>query len=152
MRRKDKELTRLQDIEDILLHAPVVLLGLLDGDRPYVVPLDFGYADGALYVHSAQAGRKIDLLKRNPNVFFVVYTDHTVLLGPETCTSTSRFRSVMGEGRAAFLQSLDEKKRGLDIIMSKFAPGPYAYNEARLEKTAVIRIDVESMTGKKHGF
>ena len=153
MRRKDKEMTRRSDIDDVLRRALVLHLGLVDDGRAYVVPVDFGYDGTALYIHSAQEGRKVSVLRRNPRVFFQVEIDHVVVLSrTDTCHSTSRFRSVMGEGAAVFLDDPLERRRGLDIVMSKFAPAPFDYNEARLAKVAVIRIDIESITGKSHGF
>ena len=154
MRRKEKELTRRQDLEEVLLHAPVVHLGLVDDGKAYVVPMDFGYADNALFVHSALEGRKIDVLKRNPEVFFEVELDHQVVPGSaHACRNwTSRFKCVMGTGRAVFISDPEGKKHALDVLMSKFAPGPFTYDDARVARTALIRIDIESMTGKIHGY
>jgi nitroimidazol reductase NimA-like FMN-containing flavoprotein (pyridoxamine 5'-phosphate oxidase superfamily) len=59
--------------------ATVCHLGLADGGEPYVVPVNFGYANDCLYFHSAQSGHKIDLLKRNPRVCFEIDTDLQIL-------------------------------------------------------------------------
>ena len=113
--------------------------------------MDFGYADDALYVHSALAGRKIDVLKRNPAVFFEVEMDHLVVLGDQppalppaaSGASWARARRLPHRPGGASV--------AVDVLMSKFAPGPFTFDEA-LEPTAVIRIDIDSMTGKIHGF
>jgi hypothetical protein len=68
MRRKDKAVSDASGINAIIEISMVCRLGLVDGDKPYIVPLSFGYQDHTLYFHGALKGRKIDLLKENPNV------------------------------------------------------------------------------------
>jgi len=70
MRRKDKEVPGAKDIEDIIRKATICRLALCEGDRPYIVPLCFGYEDGKLYFHSASRGRKLKILENNRNVCF----------------------------------------------------------------------------------
>lgn len=149
MRRRDREITDRAELEEILGKATVLYLGLVDQGEPYVVPVNFAYADGNLYLHSASEGRKVALLKRNPRVCFAVHTDHEVLPGALGCEWNARFRSVIGHGRASFLESREEKLKALDALLGRFAPGPFRYNEEVLSRTAVIRIEVERLTGKK---
>jgi nitroimidazol reductase NimA-like FMN-containing flavoprotein (pyridoxamine 5'-phosphate oxidase superfamily) len=63
MRRQDKEITDPKKIEAVLKKAQVIHIAMLDGDRPYIVPLNFGYAENAIYFHCAREGKKIDLIK-----------------------------------------------------------------------------------------
>ena len=74
MRRKDREVTDLGAIERIIGDCKVLRLGMVDGRRPYVVPLNFGFdlRGGVLelYCHSAPEGRKVEVLRRNPEVCF----------------------------------------------------------------------------------
>lgn len=65
MRRKDKEIADPRKIEAVLNQAQIIHLAMLDGDRPYIIPLNFGYADNAIYFHCAREGKKIDLIKLN---------------------------------------------------------------------------------------
>ena len=65
MRRKDCEITDRAEIEAILKKALVCRIGLADGGEPYIVPLSFGYEDGAVYLHSAVEGKKIAMLQKN---------------------------------------------------------------------------------------
>ena len=70
MRRNDRQVFD-GEIDAILRRGRVLHLGLQDGDAPYVVPVNYGFAveDGkrVLYFHGAGAGKKLDLLRRNPN-------------------------------------------------------------------------------------
>lgn len=74
MRRKDREVTSFGEIIKIVDECEIVRLGLSDGDYPYIVPVNFAYKTESeqlyLYIHGAMAGRKYELLKRNPHCSF----------------------------------------------------------------------------------
>ncbi len=74
MTRREREVTDINEIIKILDNAKVLHLGLVDGDEPYVVPMNYGYImeNGKLtiYLHGAKRGRKIDVMRENPKVFF----------------------------------------------------------------------------------
>jgi nitroimidazol reductase NimA-like FMN-containing flavoprotein (pyridoxamine 5'-phosphate oxidase superfamily) len=63
LRRKDKEITDPQKIEAVLSEAQIIHIAMLDGDQPYIIPLNFGYAENTIYIHCAREGKKIDLIK-----------------------------------------------------------------------------------------
>jgi nitroimidazol reductase NimA-like FMN-containing flavoprotein (pyridoxamine 5'-phosphate oxidase superfamily) len=150
MRRKDREITEESHLEAILRSAAVCRLALTDGAQPYLVPMSFGFADGALYLHSAPAGRKIDLLRRNDRVCFEVEADVALVMGELACGWSFNYRSVIGFGRACFVDDAAERRRGLDAIMRQYGSvGPQDYAEQILARTLVIRIDIERLTGKE---
>ena len=151
MRRHEREITDRVELEAVLGKAAVVQLAMADGGRPYVVPLNFGFADGILYLHCAKEGRKIDILRRNPQVCFNLFCDAAVIPAPPStaCRFTNRYRSITGEGRAEFIEGDDAKRKALDIILAHYAQGPFTYDPAVLDRTCVFRVVVESMTGKK---
>jgi nitroimidazol reductase NimA-like FMN-containing flavoprotein (pyridoxamine 5'-phosphate oxidase superfamily) len=152
MRRKDKEIQARAEIVEIIEKAPVCRLGLCRDNVPYVVPLNFGYRDGCLYLHCAKEGRKMDMIRANPRVCFEIDTDVEVIRAEQPCDWGMKFASVIGFGTASVPEDLEEKKRGLDAIMEHYSsrpPQPYA--ESYLKHTAVIRIEVEEMTGKRSG-
>jgi hypothetical protein len=151
MRRKEKEITELSEIETVIAEARVCRMALCDGDEPYVVPLSFGYADGTFYFHSALAGRKIEILGRNNRVCLELEAGVALKPGAKACEWGVGFRSVIGFGRAVLVEDPEARRRALDIIMGHYAQGPFEYSDAALAKTAVIRVDVERMTGKKSG-
>ena len=61
MRRHEKAITDRAAIEAVIRRADVCRLGLSDAGHPYIVPVNFGYEDGVIFVHSAPEGRKIDI-------------------------------------------------------------------------------------------
>jgi uncharacterized protein len=152
MRREEKEIHDPAEIEAVLAEARVCRIAMCDGGRPYVVPLCFGYRSGAFYVHSAAEGRKIDILKKNPEVCVEVEAGVAPVPGRRACDWGMRFRSVIAFGRVSFLEDDAARREGLDIIMAHYAPGEFEYPRGVLSKTAVLRVDVTGITGKRSGL
>jgi len=152
VRRTEREIKERAEIDAILARAPVVRLAMVDDGEPYVVPLNFGYDGARLVCHCAVTGRKIDVLRRNPRVCFEASVDEAVVTGSIGCTSSTNYRCVIGYGTVRFIESREEKVRALDMLMRKFAPGPFAYAEEQLAKTTVFAVEIESVSGKKAGY
>lgn len=152
MRRKDKEIKDPAALEEILRKALICRIALCDGDEPYLVPVNFGYEPGRVYVHSALEGRKIDLLRKSGRVCFEVESDVEVLPGASPCDWSMRYRTVIGRGRARILIEPEAKRRGLEAILSRHMEGTIDLPERALERVAIIEIEIESMTGKSSGF
>lgn len=150
MRRKEREISEKEILEEILLKAPVCRLAMSENNQPYVVPLNFGYEDSALYFHCARQGKKLDILKKNNSVCFEVDVDHELVRGGNACEWGMKGRSVVGIGKAYLIDDPVGKRQALDIIMSHYgATEPFFYKEKGFEKALVIKVEIESMTGKK---
>ena len=152
MRRKDQEIKDKDVLVEILSGAKVMRIALSDEDGPYVVPVTFGYEDDTIYFHSSPKGMKIDMLRKNNKVCFEVEVDTEIVSADTPCKYGVRYRSVIGFGHAHILDDEQEKVRGLDILMGHYAEGPFAYEPKFLKLACVVRIDIESMTGKHSGF
>lgn len=153
MRRKDKEITDKQMIEKILNEAEVIRLAMVDEGDPYLVAMNFAYADGFIYMHSAKEGRKIDVLKKNNKVAFQADTGVELLLKEEACSCGTRYMSIFGTGRTFLIDEKEEKSKALDAIMTKHTGRVgFEYPEKVFEKTLIIKVEIESMTGKKSGY
>lgn len=120
-----------------------------DRGECYVVPVNYGYDGNCLYVHSAPEGRKISILRADNRVSFSVYTGLVMQKSDKACSFTMKYKSVMGRGLASLLESPAEKTKALDIIMQHHARGEFSYDPARLNKIVIIKIDIQSLTGKK---
>jgi uncharacterized protein len=148
VRRNDREITDQAEIEAILREAQVCRLGLADGDGPYIVPMCFGYEDGVIYLHSAHEGQKITMIRANPRCCFEVDQCNGIVKGKNACSWGMRYRSVIGLGRATILTDPAEKKHGLNCIMRQYQGGTHEFSDDDVRSVAVIRVDIESMTGK----
>jgi hypothetical protein len=160
MRRKEKEIQNQKILEELLGSAPVCRLGLapLPGAPgseeahmgfPFVVPVHFVHREGRIFIHSARAGRKIEMLRRNPRV--CVEIDELLGLKPaeKACDYGTRFRSLIAFGRARILEEAADKRRALELFMEKYAGRSFEFSERDIEKVAVIEIRVEKLTGKQ---
>ena len=68
MRRKEKEITNRNEIDQIIHNSLICHLSCSLNDQPYVVPLSFGYDGNAVFFHTAKEGKKNDILSANPRV------------------------------------------------------------------------------------
>ncbi len=152
MRRSEKEITDIKDIEAVIQKAICCRIGLVDGDEPYVVPVNFGYKDKALYFHGASEGRKIDLIKKNNKLCFELEVNVEVTRAEEPCRWGMKYRSVIGVGKAHILEGDKAKTDGLRIITSHYTQGEFTFPKDSLDKATVIRVDIEKLTGKKSGY
>lgn len=150
MRRTDREIRDPEAIESVIRDADVCRLAFSEEGIPYLVPLCFGYRKGVLYFHSALEGLKLDLIKRNPKVCFEMDMDHVLVRTADRCTM--HYRSVIGFGKAALVEDAVEKQEALDLIMHHYHQEPFAYSVATLERTAIIRVEIDEMTGKANGY
>ena len=111
MTRRERQVTDIDEIIKILDKSKVLHLGLVDGDEPYVVPMNYGYImeDGKLtiYLHGANRGRKLDLIRANPKVFFEMCCDIVPFEGEVACKYGITYASVMGRGIAEIVEDVE---------------------------------------------
>ena len=152
MLRKDKEIRDIAAIEDIICRASVCRLALSENDHPYIVPLCFGYKDNTLYFHSAGEGKKLDILRKNNNVCFEIDVDYDVIRVDKACKWGLRYQSVIGFGKAVFVNDVESKRRAFDIIMQNYSDGSFEYSSEAIKNAVIIKVEIEGMTGKKSGY
>lgn len=152
MRRKDREITDRAEIDAILHSAKSMHLALADDNVPFLVPLFYAYDGRVLYFHSAKSGTKIEILKRNNRVCFCVSLVDEVLDNEVACDFEVKHRTAIGTGRATFVEDAQEKRRALDAIVARFTSRKFEYPPANFAVTTVVRIEIDSLKGKKHGF
>jgi hypothetical protein len=153
MRRKEREITGIEDLEGIILRSDVCRIALTDGSTPYIVTMNFGYLGGAdkkLYFHCAPEGRKIEMIRKNNYVCFEMDTDHSITEGREACDFGMKFSSIVGWGRIFIITENTEKNEGLTSIIQHYSKrGGITFNTEVFDRTTVLRLDIISMTGKK---
>lgn len=156
MRRKDREVTDLSQLEKIIQQCDCIHLGLLDGDYPYVVPMNFGYErtgdQFTFYMHAASEGKKLSLIKANPNVSFCMDTGHGLVKGEVPCSWSFLYESVMGQGKITLLTDSEEKQLGLQKVMEHYSGSedPMEFPAAMLNRVVILKLEAENLTGKQH--
>lgn len=149
--KQEKEIFKVSAIEAIIKKALICRIGLSDDEKPYIVPLSFGYKDKMLYFHSAAKGKKIDIMRKNPRVCFEIDINSKIIKAEDACKWSMRYQSVIGYGKAVLLQNADEKRKALKIIMSQYSDRPHHFIEKKVQKAAVIKVAIEDMTGRQSG-
>lgn len=152
MTRREREVTDINEIIKILDKAKVLHLGLVDGDEAYVVPMNYGYTmdNGRLtvYLHGARRGKKLDLIRANPKVFFEMDCDITPFEGEIACKYGITYSSIMGKGIAEIVEDVEEKKKALSVLMKTQTGKDFEFEEKMVSVVSVIRIDVSQYTAK----
>ena len=139
-----------EEMEKMLREEDTGYLGLsLDG-KPYVVPLNYHYADGKILFHCALKGRKLDYIKANPEVCFAIgrqpgaVRDHE---GGNPCHVDSD--SVICYGKARILEELTERKAALNAFNRRFKSDAEDVSDERAVKCCAVEIRITEMTGRQ---
>jgi nitroimidazol reductase NimA-like FMN-containing flavoprotein (pyridoxamine 5'-phosphate oxidase superfamily) len=150
MRKAIQEIMDKAVLEEILAGAEICRLSMLDGELPYIVPVNYGYQDGHIYIHSTPEGKKIDLLKKNKMVCFEVEDTVEIVKGEEACDWATRYRSVIGYATLEILSDDKSKQEGLKVIMAQHgAPKMVEFNEKNLRRMVILKLSITSLTGKQ---
>lgn len=152
MTRRERQVTDIDEIIKILDKSKVLHLGLVDGDEPYVVPMNYGYefVDGRMvvYLHGARRGRKLDVIKKNPKVFFELECDIVPFEGEVACKYGITYASVMARGIAQIVEDPETKMHGLSVLMKTQTGKDFTFDEKLVSVVSVIKIDVSEFTAK----
>lgn len=152
MRRKDREITDLNEIYSIIKKCDVCHVAFHNEKYPYVIPINFGVNfennQFELYFHAAKEGTKLELLKKNPNIAFSMSCSHNLLYADDG-SCTMEYESVCGNGVMRMLDN-DEKQQVLKIIMDQYHdPKEYSFPENVVAMVEVLELTVDEITGKR---
>lgn len=146
--------TEKEQIEAIIRSCKVCFVGMADPHgTPYVIPMNFGYRDGVIYLHSAQEGRSISILECNPKVCITFSTDHDLVFQhPEVaCSYSTRSKSVIASGEVRFEEDFDRKTEALDIIMKQYTDKEFKYSDPAVKNVKIWVVDAPEITCKEFG-
>ena len=153
MRRKDREVAGLSEIETIISKCRICHVAMIDWEGlPYVVPLHFGYEieNGVLhlYFHSAPEGKKIKALRKNEQVCFSLIGEEKLILGERPCDYTARYSSVIGYGTVKFLMDPAEKSRALSLFFQHQTGQNVVFGERETQGVCLFQIVSKEFCGK----
>lgn len=153
MRHPERKIRDRRTIAAILKQSEVGRMATVNRERfPVIKPVNFLYWDGKIYIHSSMKGEKISDIRRGSPVCFEVDEPIAYVTARESaCTGDYYYRSVIVKGRAALVGGREKKSRILQRLMEKYQPeGGYGgIPDKILEKTAVIEITADQITGKE---
>jgi len=152
---KNRKLTLQADIEAIIQKCVACTLSMVDADGlPYAVPMNFGYKNQQLFLHSGPEGKKIELLKKNPQVCITFSADHKLRYqnAEVACSYSMKYRSVMVLGEIQFLEGITEKQAALNILMEHYTENTVKYSEPALKNVCVMQVKIREISGRVYGY
>ena len=154
MRRKDREVTEINELMKIIDQCKVCRIAMEDKDGLYIVPMNYGYSyednQLVLFFHSAMEGRKITALKDNSDVCIEMDCEHSLITGDEACQYSYSYKSIIGNGEALFIDDVVEKKKAMSILMKHQTRKDFSLDDRMVNSVSVFKIIVHSFTGKYH--
>ena len=157
MRRKDREVTDMQEKENIIKKCMVCRVGMISGGKPYIAAMNFGYelsADTVIfYLHSAAEGRKIDALAENPDVCIQMDIQAGLSAdGPDGCSCSFMYESVTAEGTAAEVTDKAGKIHALSMIMrhQTGSSEDYEFGAQMLDSVCVFSVECTTVSAKRN--
>ena len=160
IRKQNLAITDTKVVEHLLRTARVGFLGLVDGDEPYVVPLNFVWHRGAVYIHGAVHGRKASLLASSPKATFTIADERGTIAHPVPAKTDTAYLSAMVFGRVSLVEDLREATEALDAMLTKYVPGYYekplqsghveSYVSGAGSHVGVYRLQAERVTAKQN--
>ena len=153
MRRKDREVTQISQIKQILDGCKTCHLAMVDDGQPYVIPLNYAYVldDEALtlYFHSAKEGRKIRILQENSAVCFEISDEGEPIFAKEKpCESGFYYSCVHGFGNTMFVNDISEKCYALNLLMKQQVNMDTEFAPAQADSVCIIKVTSTEYTGK----
>jgi nitroimidazol reductase NimA-like FMN-containing flavoprotein (pyridoxamine 5'-phosphate oxidase superfamily) len=140
-----------REMELLLERMPVGRLAVTTKDGPYIVALNYLFFEGSIYFHSGLSGRKVEALQADSRVCFLVDEVGPQVLWEQGCGISQIYKSVVCFGKAEFVEGPIEKRGILERMVQKYVPSSYLFSpmkDQNVKKTAVVRIVIESMSGK----
>lgn len=155
MRRKEKQVFETELLHSVINNATVCRVGLVQDNRPYVIPLSFGFNGTHIYFHSASIGEKVEILKINNNVCVEFEQDISIIENNKPCEWSARYFTVVVHGTAKLVVNPDEKKYGLNQILGHYkARGgdQNIFTDEEVRPVLVYKVTVKEIIGKISGM
>ena len=152
MTRRERQITDPGQILQILDTAKIAHLGLAVDNEPYVVPMNYGYTmeDGKLtvYLHCSHRGKKLDMIRANPNVFLEMECGLIPFEGDVACRYGLAYSSLMGRGKAEIVEDVEEKKKALALLMKTQTGRDFSFEDKLTTMVTIVKINVSEYTAK----
>lgn len=152
MRRKDREITDINSIKEILGECKVMRLGMCLDNIPYVTPVNFGYEltekGFVFYFHCAPEGKRLDIIRQNPNVFAEIDNGGELTSAEKACGWSCDYKSVMAMGTARVITENAEKKHALSLLMNHQTGKDFTFEDNDLEGVCVVAVQISEISAK----
>lgn len=153
MRRGDREIRDFSEMVEVIRKCDVCRIALNDNGYPYIIPLNFGMkVEGeqiTLYFHGAEEGKKYELIRQDNRASFEMDCSHKLVADREACRCTMGYESVVGRGRIEIVSD-EEKQEALCVLMRQYHEEEFPFKKEVADRTTVMKLVVEEVTGKRN--
>ncbi|MCX6304789.1 MAG: pyridoxamine 5'-phosphate oxidase family protein [Bacteroidetes bacterium] len=150
-----RAISEKRELVDVIQRSQYCHLSMVDqGGKPYVLPMNFGFNNDVIYLHGAQHGKKIDILKQHPDVCINFTTDHILRYQNEevACSWSMKYRSVLCYGKAEFITEPEEKISAFHTVMAQYTKGEFKFNPPSIREVCVWKVKVDKIEGRAYGY
>ncbi len=147
-------ITEKSEIESIINQCDICFVGFVEADgTPYVIPMNFGYSDGEIILHSAPEGKHLKLLELNNSICVTFCSNRKLVYQhPDVaCSYSMTSKSVLCKGKVTFVDDLAEKEKLMNLLMKNYTDREFRYSTPALRNVKVWRVKVDEMTAKAFG-
>ena len=141
-------------IEQIIRSCMICYVGMADKEgNPYVLPMNFGYEEGVIWLHSAQEGHSISILEENPKVCITFCTDPKLVWQDEevACSYRMLAASIVCRGKVEFVEEDEVKVRALDSTMRQYSGHTFSYSAPAVRNVKIWKVEVEDLSAREFG-
>ena len=135
--------TEQEIIDAVIRKSDICFIGVSDENNcPYVLPMNFGYENQVIYLHSAPSGRIIDILTQYNKICVTFSIDHQLTFQhPEVaCSYRMKSKSVIATGIVEFVEDIEEKRSALNIIMKQYSEKEFKYSDPAVKNVKIWKV------------
>jgi len=147
-------ITDKKEIEEIIHHCDVCFIGLTERDgSAYVIPMNFGYSEGELILHSGPEGKHLSLIGIDNRICVTFCSERKLVYQhPDVACSYSMLaQSVVCKGRVTLIEDLAEKEAAMNLTMKNYTDKAFKYSKPALMNVKIWRVTIEEITAKSFG-
>ena len=141
------------EINKIIKACKTCYLAISEGNKPYVLPMNFALDENTVVLHSAQEGRLWEGLNANRNVCINWTLGEELAWQNERvgCSYRVKSKSVLVEGIAEIVQDYHEKYRLLELLMRQYSEHAFKFNKPAVKNVGIIKVHIEKISEKEFG-
>jgi uncharacterized protein len=153
---RQKIVTQKGEILNIIAQSKICYVAMVDSEgKPYNLPFNFGFDEDYIYLHSGNEGKKVDILKSNPDICIAFSNSEKLAYqsAEVACSHFMRYRSALVWGSVEIIDNPAEKEKIMNKFMKHYTGrNDYKYGVPAIRNVQVYRVSTKHMSGKTFGY
>jgi len=114
---------------------------------PYVVPMNFGFDEEYIYLHSGAEGQKMKFLKKNPKVCINFSTGHELRWQHErvACSYGMKYKSILVFGEVKIIEEKEDKITVLNHVMKQYTDREFKYSDPAVREVVAMKVKIDKL-------